>query len=148
MTLPMLLKDRDGNEIDGPLEGTTAFVVMTLDQAKPGEPALTKVKVKTLKATLTRMYAPFTIINGRNGQDVKDTNGGSLEDSGQFTLELAEEDNVLVDTILEDDEYESHRLLIKWTYDYVDPVTAAVSEQTGSKEYEIRVRPLPTPVAP
>ena len=76
-----------------------------------------------------------TIINSRDGQDIHDTNDGTVSSVGLVTWGL-----VLLDTVIEDivvtevGEYEVHRALFEWTYTSSDTTT-----KSGKDEIDIRV---------
>jgi hypothetical protein len=70
-------------------------------------------EMTTLVATLYDKVAG-TIINSRDEQDVLNTNGGTLDASGNFTIQLDVADNIILD---QTNVYEVHVLLLEWTYD-------------------------------
>lgn len=67
-------------------------------------------------------------INGRNGVDIKNANGGSFNATGLLTLTLSDADNVIV---LPARASESHVALISWTW--------ASGAKTGRKELHFTV---------
>ncbi len=72
------------------------------------------------------------IINGRDHQDIKNTNGGSLGADGAFAFVGDPEDSVIVDPTVRGSEL--HILLIEWGYQ--------VNSKRGKMEVQIAVRNL------
>ncbi len=85
----------------------TAVIKDELDQLIPGS-ALT-----ALALTLYALDLDRTIINSRDEQDILGVNGGAVDGSGNLSLELAPEDNEIVDDSIE---VEEHVLLFEFTY--------------------------------
>lgn len=84
-----------------------------LDEA--GDP-VPLVALNTVTLTLYDK-ASDTIINLRDGQDIKNNNGGTIEaTSGAFTLLLGSADNVIVNTALVAPQIETHVALIRATW--------------------------------
>ena len=103
---------------------------------------LATASVLTLTATLLNASSG-AVINSRNGQDIRNANGGTLADDGNgsatLTLLLLPADNPNVGTAV--GSLEEHYLLITWTWQDGNGVT-----QTGKKEWVLYIRPLTTPV--
>ena len=97
--------------------------------------AIAKANIARLTATLYDL-ASSTIINSRNAQDIKDTNGGSLTTAGVLTLKLQPADNAIV--TVGNRELETHRLRLTWTWSDGDT-------RTGTQEFEFYVRNMVTP---
>ena len=92
-------------------ENTTPRLKGTLQDADGN--ALTLAQVATLKVWLYNRKTG-AIINGRDGQNIKNANGGTLHDtSGAFTFQTA-----VADVAIQDDTQtgEVHITVIRWTY--------------------------------
>lgn len=71
-----------------------------------------------------------TVINSRAGQNILNTNGGSVDGSGVFALVLAAADNIMVTP---SKHLERHVALVSWTYG---------AGQTGNFEFVFAVENL------
>lgn len=121
-------------------EGTTFRI--SEDLVDEGGILVPKASIDSVVATL------FTtkdqgIINGRNGQSVKDDNNGIVSTAGALTLNLTPADNVIIDDNLK---VESHELLLTWIYD--------TGNKTQKKQYWLMIDnlfagaiPVPAPPA-
>lgn len=63
--------------------------------------------------TLTLHDEKLTIINGRDGVDIKNVNGGSIDANGKFSLTLSPADMVILDTASHTEE---RIALVEWTW--------------------------------
>ena len=68
--------------------------------------------LNTLTLTLYNK-TDLTILNSRDGQDILNTNGGTVDSSGNFVLTLTPADMIVVHTVKTQ---ETHIALIEWTY--------------------------------
>lgn len=67
----------------------------------------------TLTLTLYVKDFPNKIINSREGQSVKNANGGTVDGSGNLTMILSGADNAIVDA---GNDTEDHIALFKWSW--------------------------------
>jgi hypothetical protein len=108
---------------DGVNEGSTAEYACDLVDAS-GD-SIDASAVLTIVATL-RANGVSAVINGRDDQNVKDINGGTLTD-GAFTLELSALDNVIVSST--SDREELHKLTLQMTYNKTGGGTGALTHE-------------------
>lgn len=73
------------------------------------------------------------IINSRNGTDVLNANGGTVDAAGNFEMLFTHLDNVIVGSPAIG-EFETHVALFEWTY--------SAGSRHGKYELEIRVKQL------
>lgn len=109
-------------------ERSSALIVGVLKDEN-GTP-LPASQIITLRATLYNLTTG-TILNSRNAQDIKNVNGGSVDENGNFSLHLSAIDNIVEDTTIIG--FEIHMLVIEWTYG---------ASKTGKETYELRVENL------
>lgn len=134
--IPDLLTDDEG-EVVYAIQGEDSEINFTLKDLKKA--SLTKAAIITLNATLRDLSNGNAIINGRNGQGIKDDNGGTVTDVAgavNVQLNLGPLDNIHSGTTKY---YERHSLLIEWTY-----VDSLAQTRTGKHLFEVRVLPEPT----
>ncbi len=94
-------------------EGTTHIFKDAVIKDEKGNP-LALADLGTVRIWLYRQGVPGTFINNRNGQDIKNTNGGTIAATGgAFTLKLGPADNVLASQGVAE---EWHEALIEYTY--------------------------------
>ena len=116
--------------LDYVLDGTSRRVSMQLVDCD-GD-SIAKSVVTSL--TLSIVDCEGNYINSRNGQDILDTNGGSLSSAGVLTLKLSTADNALQSTS-ESKEYHKHRVLWQFTDDDAET-------QTNGTEFTLEIRGL------
>jgi hypothetical protein len=113
----MAIKRFDVN--DAVEQDTDAEYECRFTEAAPGQPDLDAAAILTIEATLQNVSGgaliPGEIIHGRDGQDVKNLNGGTLASDGLFTLQLSALDNVIVEADWPR-HVEEHRLTLVVTY--------------------------------
>ena len=111
--------------LDTPIcEKTTALIKLLLtDEA---DQLLAPGAIDTCTLTLYERESE-TIINGRNGSNIKNANGGTIDTEG-LALVLANADNALVDPNIN---HEVHIALIQWTW--------SSSTKAGAKELRLTV---------
>lgn len=133
---PELLKDSSGNErlID---ESESCNVTVQFYDAAGS--ALATASLATLTATL-KNAADNATINSISATNILNAGKGVVADnaSGEavLTLRLEPADNpIVVET--DPDVYESHYLLLQWTWN------DGVASRTGRHEFELRVRVIP-----
>lgn len=73
------------------------------------------VPLASLTALTVTLYdqSTKTVINGRSTQDIKGTNGGTVDANGLLTLVLSPLDTIVITSSVEK---EKHVALIRWTY--------------------------------
>lgn len=99
-------------------------------------------KAQLTALTLTLMVRDtWEVINNRNGQDILDANGGTVDDDGTIRLLLQNEDNVVTDPEIPVGEYEYHRVRIEFT------VTIDGQSVDNMTEVDLAVEKIATPVA-
>ena len=132
------LRDRDNKRTEVNQDSSAVVDVLLCDTDSE---EFAKASVLTLTATLINAL-DRSVINGREEQDIRDANGGTLSDEGLVRLRLQAADNPIVGDHVEPNATESHYLLIAWTWqdEYDEP-------QRSSEEYEILVRRVAEPVA-
>ncbi len=74
-------------------EGSTTLYSARFSGLTPSEQNLVGAAITAIAVTLTREDG--TIINNRDDQDVRNTNGGTLTTDGLFTLVLGPDDNAV-----------------------------------------------------
>ena len=95
---------------DDIMEKTTVKITAIVeDENGDGIPA---VSLNTLTLTLYSLEDD-TIINSRNDQDVLNTNGVTLDVSGNLVWTVTPADTIIVNTLLN---AERHRAVFEWTY--------------------------------
>lgn len=99
-------------------EESDAEYTCTFHDAGPDAEQLDSAAILSLTATLVDV-STNEIINGRNEQDVLNTNGGTLTSEGVFTLRLSGPDDNLVITERRSVRLEQHRLTLMATYNRV-----------------------------
>ncbi len=110
-------------------EKKTAKITATMKD-EDGD-ALALANVDTMVLTLYE-ESGGSIINSRDGSDIKNTGGGTLAaTSGAFTLTLSPSDMAIIQTTLT---VETHVALVEWTYN-----SAA---DAGGKEIAFKVQNL------
>lgn len=117
-------------EYDEPInEGSTVYLTgEILDHLLVPLPA---TAVFSLKVWITDRKTG-TIINSRNGVDIKNANDGTLHaTSGAWTFKLGAADSAIVNTA---DPYERHRVFVEWSYN--------AGADKGSKEFILPYRNL------
>ena len=92
-------------------EGTSCIIEVQFVDRSGNNVALEAID--TLTATLTNAV-DGTVINSRDGQNILNTNQGTVSDTGLLTLKLGPLDNIIVSTSTE--RGESHYLTIDWAY--------------------------------
>lgn len=112
---------------------------LTITLADSSGDALAKEAITSLTATLVNAV-DGSVINDRIDQDIYDTNGTTVSDSGVITMRLQPSDNPVIGTLLAD-ESESHFLRIEWGW-----TDSSGLSRTGSHEFEIQVREVTDPV--
>lgn len=95
-------------------EGTDAEYSTVFVDADADNSEIQGAAISTIVATL-RDVATDTIINGREDQDVKNVNGGSVDADGIFTLRLKEADTLAIDQD-SPEALEEHELTLKVGY--------------------------------
>lgn len=89
-------------------KSTAKYTCTLVDTAGAG---IASASVSSLKATL-KAADSGTVINSRNAQSVLNTNGGTLDSSGNFALVLGENDTALSGT----NKLQERRLTLDVTY--------------------------------
>ena len=116
-------------------EGESLNIVATFADVSASPETLTLADLLTLKVTL---YAGTTVINSRDAQDIKNTNGGTVTAAGALTLALTTDDNPIVNNTLTAGETEEHIARLEWTWN--DGTT-----RKGIVEYIYEVEKLASP---
>lgn len=88
-------------------------------------------QMSTLSATLYDKVSG-SIINSRNKQNILNTNGGTLDGSGNFAFEFLPADNAILTASIAGAEH--HVLLLEWTYQG--------GAKAGKQEFQMAVRNL------
>lgn len=104
--------------------------------------ALAAADLTTLTLTLIDK-STAQVINSRNAVSVLNANGGTINASGEFEFLLTADDNVIVDTGLDDELEEEHIMRLRWTW-----IDSSLQTHTGGKDISIWVKQLDTPVVP
>lgn len=118
--------------LDAVLEGSTPTISGTLTN-KAGI-AIPLADLLTLKLTLYSMSdSSFPIINGRDAQDVKNTNRVIVDANGGLAWNLDSVDSSILNTALGQ---ETHRAIFAWTYN------EGSVEQTGKHIIDFKVKNL------
>jgi hypothetical protein len=107
-------------------ESTTLKLVGTLKDESGA--LINGASLSTMSLTLYNVV-DNAIINSRNAQSILNTNGGTIDGSGNWTLTLSPADNTVMDQSAAS---EDHVAIIKWTYSS-GPV------QGGVQSYSITV---------
>lgn len=89
--------------------------------------AIDDAAIQTITATLSDVNTG-TILNSRDGQNVKNANGGTLAADGTFTLQLGALDNTVHTATAE---LEEHRLVLEVTF-------TRAGGGTGHLNHEVR----------
>jgi hypothetical protein len=97
----------------------------TFHEAAVGEPVLNAAAITTIVATLADM-ATGEILNSRDEQDVRNANGGTLDTDGTFTLQLDDDDNVVV---TRHKSREKHRLTLEVTFNRTGGGTGTLNHE-------------------
>jgi len=118
-------------------EGESANVTGSFQN---GDDAIAKAAILSVTFTLYD-EATAAVINGRDGQDILDANGGSITAAGVLTLKLQPADNCVVGSIAAG-RLEPHIGRVKWTW------TDGLLTRTGIQEFRIYVEKLATPEEP
>lgn len=100
--------------------------------------AISKSSLTTFTLTL---YDEVTnsVINSRDDQDIKDTNGGIVNTDGTFVIRLEPADAIIKDGSTLAGRNESHIARIKWTWN------DGVAARTGIQEMRIRIAKMGRP---
>jgi hypothetical protein len=108
-------------------KGTARITGTLVDESGNALPA---AQVQTLTCTLYDRESGG-ILGGRNAQNILNVNGGTLDSSGNFVLELKNLDHAILDAARQ---FELHVALVQWTY--------ATGTKPGRQEFRIAVRNL------
>jgi hypothetical protein len=92
-----------------PEQKTARFNAIIKDELGVATPASS---LNTLTLTLYNKR-DLELVNSRNKQDILNTNGGTVDGSGNFALTLTPEDMIIVRRV---NVQEVHIALIEWTY--------------------------------
>ena len=103
-----------------------------------GTVALDKDAILTMVLTLYNK-CDSTVINGRNAEDAKDTNGHSISTAGVLTGEFDVLDNIIVSSNVAVGQVETHVVRLEWTW------SDGNTTRTGREELEFNVKKLATP---
>ena len=111
-------------------EGTTPRILGTLVDDR--EVPLAASVLEALTLTLYSLSDPMVpIINGRNKQNVLNTNGVTVDANGAFVWEIEAADLVILNDALT---VEKRLALFEWTW--------ALGQKSGKQEIEFRVKNL------
>jgi len=132
MTKQIRLKDQNNDDLIIQ-QGESMDIVATFADVSSTPATLTKDQVVSLTVTL---YTGTTILNSRDGQDVKDANNGTMATDGTLTLALGPSDAAIVSAAA--GATETHIARFTWTWN-----DGAV--RTGICEYTFEVEALASP---
>lgn len=127
----IVLKDESGNDVEID-EGESCTIIGTFYDLDDPQAVLGASSIATLKCWHTTTDG--TVINSREDQDIKNTNGGSVDADGNFGLKLDPTDNAIIGSGAIGT-LEEHRTLVQWTWEDDDGDT-----RTGRVEYVTHVR--------
>lgn len=104
------MSHRESTPGEFPEKGTPKITGVIRDDAKIGIPG---GSLTTLILTLYDELSGTLLGSRPAGQDILGTNGGSVDGSGNFALQLTSADMAIVDSIRPE---EVHIALVEWTY--------------------------------
>ena len=133
MSEQIRLKDENGDDLVIQA-GESMNLIATFEDVSSTPLTLDSDDLLTISLTL---FSGTTIINSRDGQDVKNANNGTVTAAGVLTVKLGPLDSIIVG-VLNAGATELHIARIKWTWN--DGVA-----RTGISEYTFQAEKIETP---
>lgn len=127
-----VLKDSAGNvkHVDSKESAVITAVLKDVDDV-----AINKAVLQSLTLTLVNAE-DGTVLNGRDQQDILDTNNGSVTEDGVVTIKLQPADNAVCGA--NNNELEEHYATLRWTYADTDG-----DLMSGAQQWVIQVFATP-----
>lgn len=129
----LILKDASGNSVTVTERGSCDLTFAFYDLS--GDP-LVKASLSTIALTL-REFSTGEIVNGRDSQDIKDANNGTVDTDGTTTVKLSPDDHTNLATVRDD--VETREGVLTWTWTDADG-----DSRTGKQIFRYGIRTFTT----